>query len=163
MLLRAVEIERRQKLAVGHCFEMIGVPADADELLDVGVPRRDVVVADRPAHPVPELLRSHELVLAPALTGASPDDRLAAHLITADPVERLLLDVRVVAVLDEEVHGVLAVTRCLADQRILLEDLTRQRAAVPELPRIKIHRGIILDVDYVPASLEHERLEPLLT
>src|SRR6266550_1766156 len=136
MLLGAVEIEWRQELSVGHRLQVIGIAADADELLDVRVPRRDVVVADRPIHPVPELLRSHELVFAPALTGASPDDRLAADLITADPVERLLLDVRVVAVLDEEVHGVLAVTRCLADQRILLEDLTRQRAAVPELPRI---------------------------
>src|SRR6266550_567803 len=163
MLLRAVEIERRQKLAVGHCFEMIGVPAHADELLDVRVPRRDVVVGDRPVHPVTELFRSDELVLAPPLAGATPDDRLSADLVAANPVEWLLLDVRMVAILDEEVHGVLAVTRCLADQRILLEDLTRQRAAVRELPRIKIHRGIILDVDYVPASLEHERLEPLLT
>ena len=45
-------------------------------------------------------------MLAPALAGASPDDRLAADLVAADPIERLLLHVRVIPVLDEEVHGV---------------------------------------------------------
>src|SRR5256885_16712147 len=104
---------------------MIGVSADADEFLDVRVPRGDIVVGDRPVHPVSQLLGRDELVLAPALTRAAPDDGLAAHLITTDPIERPLLDVGMVAVFDEEMHGVLAVTGRFADQRILLEDLTR--------------------------------------
>src|SRR4051812_12027162 len=32
-----------------------------------------------------------------------------------------------------------------------------------KLPRIEIHSGVVLDVDYVAAALEHERLEALLT
>src|SRR5689334_16136720 len=116
MFLGAVEVERRQKLAVGHRLEVVGVAADSDELLDVGVPRRDIVVSDRPVHSVAELLRSDELVLAPALARTAPDDRLAADLIAADPVERLGLHVWVITVLDEEMHGVFAVARGLADE-----------------------------------------------
>src|SRR3954471_18185364 len=162
MLLGAVKIERRQKLSIRHRFEMVGVAAYANEFLDVRVPGSDVVVGDRPVHAVAELLRCDELVLAPALAGAGPDDRLAPDLVAANPVERFRLDVWVVAVLDEEMHGVLAVTRRFADQRILLEDLTGQGAAVRQLPRLEIHGRIVLDVDYVPTALEHERLQPLL-
>src|SRR2546423_4051306 len=104
---------------------MIGVSADADEFLDVRVPGGDIVVRDRPVHPVSQLLGRDELVLAPALTRAAPDDGLAAHLITTDPIERPLLDVRMVTILDEEMHGVFAVTGCLADQRIVFENLAR--------------------------------------
>ena len=101
-------------------------------------------------------------MLAPALAGASPDDRLAADLVAADPIERLLLHVRVIPVLDEEVHGVFTVTGRLADQRVLLENLARHRAAMRQFPRIEVHRGIVLDVDYIPAPLEDQRLESLL-
>ena len=97
VLLDAVEVERRQVLAVGHRLDPVAVAAHADEALDVRVPRRDVVVADRPVDPVAVALRRGELVVAPALAGAAPDERLAADLVAADPVERLLLHVRVVA------------------------------------------------------------------
>src|SRR3954467_341440 len=125
MFLRAVEVERRQEFSIRHRLQMIGVAANADEFLDVRVPRSDIVVGDRPVHAIAELFGRHELVLTPALAGAAPDYRLAPNLKAADPVERLLLDVRMVAILDEEVHGVLAVARRLADQRIFLEDLAR--------------------------------------
>jgi hypothetical protein len=130
MLLGAVEIERWEKLAVGHRLEMIGVAANADELLDVGVPRCDVVVGDRPVHSIAEFLGSDELVRAPALAGTTPDDRLAADLVAPNPVEGLRLDVGMVAVPDEEVHGIFAVAGGLADQWIFLQNLTRQGAAV---------------------------------
>src|SRR2546423_15558081 len=107
---------------------MIGVSADADEFLDVRVPGGDIVVRDRPVHPVSQLLGRDELVLAPALTRAAPDDGLAAHLITTDPVERPLLDVRMATVLDEEMHGVLAITGRLAEQRGVLGHPTRPGA-----------------------------------
>src|SRR5690349_6255541 len=141
---------------------MVGVSADTDKSLDVRVPRSHIVVGNRPVHPVTEFLRRDELVLAPPLTRATPDDRLAAHLIAADPVERLLLDVWMVAVLDEEMHGVFAVTRRFADQRIFLEDLTRCRAAVWQLPRVQVHGRIVLDVDHVATAFEDQRFEPLL-
>src|SRR6266550_6187399 len=102
MFFGTVEFERRQEFSIGHRLQMIGVPADADELLDVRVPWGDFIVCNRPVHPVAELLRSHELVLTPALARAPPDDRLTADLVSANPVEWFLLDVRVVAVLDEE-------------------------------------------------------------
>jgi len=102
-----------------------------------------------------------ELVLAPPLAGPSPDYRLAADLIAANPVERLFLYVRVVTILDEEVRRVLTISRCLADQGILFQLLSRHGAAMRQLPRVEIHRGIVLDVDYVAPALEDKCLEPL--
>ena len=103
VLLDAVEVERRQEFAVGHRLDSVAGAAHADEALDVRVPRSDVLVADRPADPVAMTLRRRELVVAPALAGAAPHDRLAAHLVAADPVERLLLHVGMLGVLHEEV------------------------------------------------------------
>src|SRR5213592_3849305 len=117
---------------------MVGVATHSDESLDMGVPRRDVVVADRPIHSVTVSLGSGELILAPALTGAPPNQRLAADLIAADPVERLLLDVRVVFVLDEEVRRIFPVTGGFADQGILFNELAGRESAVRELPRSEI-------------------------
>src|SRR3954469_7906232 len=162
MSLDAVEVERREILAIRHPLESIPIAAHTDELLDVRVPGRDVVVADRPVHPVAELLRRDELVLAPPLARSAPDERLAADLIAADPVERRLLHVRVVAILDEEVRRVLAVARRLADQRVLPDLLPGHRAAMRQLPRIEVHRGIVLDVLDAATALEHERLQSLL-
>src|ERR1700675_2733959 len=149
LFLDAVEIEWRQILSVGHCLEPIAITAHSDELLDVRVPRRDVVVADRPVDAVALSLGRGEFVLAPPLAGASPDYRLAADLVATDPVEGLFLHVGVITVLDEEMSRVFAITRCLADERIFLQLLTRHCAAMRELPRIEIHRGVVLDVDYV--------------
>src|SRR5438105_15803574 len=97
---------------------MIGIPAYADELLNVRIPRRDIVVGDRPVHAVTQLLGRNELVLAPPLAGTSPYDRFPAYLITADPVERLGLDVRVVAVLDAKKHGFLHIERYFSVIRV---------------------------------------------
>ncbi len=62
--------------------------AHADEALDVIVPRRDVGVADRPVDGDAVAQVGLEIEIAPAVHLASPDDRLAAHLPRAEPVER---------------------------------------------------------------------------
>ena len=74
MLLHAIEVERREKLAVRHRLDPICISAHADEPLDVRVPWCDVVVADRPVHPVALTLGRREFVFAPTLAGATPDD-----------------------------------------------------------------------------------------
>src|SRR5262245_15318945 len=74
VLFDAVEVERREEFPVGHRLDSVAGAADADEALDVRVPRRDVLVADRPADPVAVALRRRELVMAPALAGAAPRD-----------------------------------------------------------------------------------------
>src|SRR5215204_3827155 len=162
MLLDAVEVERRQVLAVGHRFETVAVAAHADELLDVRIPGCHVVVPDRPLDAVAHARRRGELVLAPPLARTPPDQRLSADLIAADPVERRLLHVRVVAILDEEVRRVLAVPGRLADERVLPELLPRHRTAMRKLPWLDVHGGIVLDVLHAAAALEDERLEALL-
>src|SRR5258705_11678664 len=96
----------------------------------MGMPWRGGVVRDRPVHPVAEPLGGDELVLAPALRRTSPDERLPADLIAADPVEGLLLHVRVVGVLHEEMRGVFAVAGRLTDEWIRVDQLARVVAAV---------------------------------
>ena len=162
LLLRAVEVEWREELAVRHRLEVVRVPADADEFLDVRVPRRDVVVGDRPVHPVALTFGRGELVFAPALAGAPPDQRLAADLISADPVERFLLDVRMVCILYEKMGRVFAVAGRFADERIVVDHLPRQGAAMRQLPGHQVRRRIVLDVLDVAPALEDERLQPLL-
>ena len=73
VFLDTVEIEWGEIFSVWHCLEAIAITAHSDELLDVRVPRRDVVGADRPVDAVALSLRCGELVLAPPLAGASPD------------------------------------------------------------------------------------------
>ena len=160
VLLDAVEVERRQEFPVGHRLDSVAGPAHADEALDVRVPRSDVLVADRPADPVAMTLRRRELVVAPALAGAAPHDRLAAHLVAADPVERLLLHVGMLGVLHEEVLHVFRGDH--AHHRIVLDHLARQPTAVRELPGREIRGGIVLDVLDVAAALQYQRLQALL-
>src|SRR5258705_12252170 len=128
----------------------------------MGMPWRGGVVRDRPVHPVAEPLGGDELVLAPALRRTSPDERLPADLIAADPVEGLLLYVRVVGVLHEEMRGVFAVTGRFADERICVDQLARVVPPVRQLPWGHVRRGVIFDVLYVAAALEHEGLEAVV-
>src|SRR3954465_14197615 len=96
MLFSAVEVERRQILAVRHRLESIAGAADTNELLHVRVPWRNVVVSNRPVDSVAEFFWRDEFVLAPALAGAAPNQRFTSDLISTNPVERFLLHVRMV-------------------------------------------------------------------
>jgi hypothetical protein len=68
-----------------------------------------------------------------------------------------------VGILHEEVRGVLAVAGCLADERVLIDEAARGRAAMRELPGEQVRGRIILDVLDATAALENERFESLLT
>src|SRR5262245_26160075 len=132
VLLDAVEVERRKIFPVGHRLDAVARPAHADESLDVRVPRSDVLVADRPADPIAVAFRRRELVMAPTLAGAAPHERLAAHLVAADPVERLLLHVGMFGILHEEMLYVFRGDH--AHHRVLLDHLAREATAVRQLP-----------------------------
>ena len=87
--LDAVQRHRRQELAVGQLRQALPAAADAGEALDVVVPRRDVLVADRPvdgdARPGVRL----EVEVAPAVPLPAPQQRAAADVIAAIQSKRL--------------------------------------------------------------------------
>jgi hypothetical protein len=160
MLFDAGHFERRLEFAVGHRFQAIARAGHADEALDVGIPRGDVVVADRPVDAIALPFGRGEFVLAPALAAAPPDQRPAADLIAAEPVEGPFLHVGVFVVLDEEVRVVLAGD--LAHERVGFGQLAWQDAAMRQLPRSQVGGGVVLDVGDVAAALQHQRFQPLL-
>ena len=94
----------RQEHPVGNLRQTLGAPADPRESLDVGVPRSDVCVADRPVHAVTVARVGLEVQVAEPVALAAPHDRPSAHLASADPAEGLVRvgRVRILDVVDEE-------------------------------------------------------------
>ena len=162
MSLDAVELHRRQELAVGQLRQAFGAAAHADEALDVVVPRRDLGVADRPVDGDAVLRVRFEVQVAPAIALPAPHDRAAADVIAADPVEALDLRVRMLGVVDEPVlrrlRDRIAAARgdCLA-----LQLFVGGAAAVGKFPDV-LGRSRIVAVLHVAAAIEHQRLESLL-
>ena len=136
--------------------------AHARKALDVVVPGRDVLVANRPIGTGSVDLVRLEIDVAPAQAEASPRQRLAAHLVPAHPIERLRLDVRTVLFVGEELGDGLPEQSRLAKLRILRRVLERRHSVMRELPRILRRVHVVLHVLDVPAALEHEHLHALL-
>ena len=157
--LDAVHLERRQQLSVGELRQAGVLAADADEALDHVVPRRDVRVADRPvdADAFPRVGREVEVAPAEAVPG--PQQRSAADVIAAEPLERLDLVVGVLDVLDQEVLRVLAVEIQLALDRRVGDVLRGGAVAVRQLPRREVGGGVVLDVFDRASALEDERAQ----
>src|SRR4029077_20526706 len=83
--LGTVQLHRRQELTVRKLRQTLRLAADADELLDVRVPRGNVRGADPPVHADALLRVRLEVQVAPAVDLASPHDRAPAHVTAADP------------------------------------------------------------------------------
>ena len=162
MSLDAVEIHRRQELAVRQLRQVLGTAAHADEAFDVVVPRRDLGVAHRPVDRDAILRVRFEVHRAPAIALPAPHDGAAADVIAADPVEALDLGVRMLGVVDEPVlrrlRDRVAAARgdCLS-----LQVFVGGAAAVGKFPEV-LGRSRIVAVLHVASAIEHQRLESLL-
>ena len=87
----AAERGRRQMIAAaGQRILIVIAAADADQLIDFVVVRRDVLVADRPRDLPAVALRAREIEIGVAQRNAAPDIRLAAAAPHARQVERLV-------------------------------------------------------------------------
>src|SRR2546427_8117340 len=119
--LGAVHFPRREELAVRQMREAERLAAHPDEPLDVRVPRRQLVVADRPIHPVAVAPVCLEIEVAPAPAQPTPDEAAPAQLVAADPAKRLVIrgDVGVLPIVHEEVSGRLAERVVLALDRVV--------------------------------------------
>ena len=144
MLLDAVHFHRRQELAVGQLRQAFVLAADADETLDVVVPGRDVLVADRPVDGDAVLGVGLEVHRTPAIALPAPHDGTAADVIAADPVEALDLGVGMLVVVDEPVLGGLRDRIAGAGRDgLALQVFGGGPAAVRQLPQILGGGGIV--------------------
>ena len=157
--LDAVHVERGQQLAVRQLRQPRVLAADADELLDMVVPRLDVVVADRPVDADAFLRIRLEIQIAPPEAVPRPQQRTSAHLVAAIPAEVFHRVVGMVHVLHKEVLRVLSEEIQIALDGVILAVLPRRAVAMRQLPWIERRRRVVLDVFDVPSALEDERLQ----
>src|SRR5688572_23796264 len=77
--LHTIKIERRKKLAIGHCFYTIVAAAYTNEFFNMRVPRRYIVIPDRPCYTISKLSRCYKFMITPPLARPSPDDGFTTH------------------------------------------------------------------------------------
>jgi len=92
-LLDAVQRHRLEEFAVGELRQPLRLAADADEGLDVVVPRGDVRVANRPVDADAFARVRLEVEVAPTIDLAAPHDRAPPTWRAANPRERLVAGV----------------------------------------------------------------------
>ena len=161
VLLRAVQRHRRQELAVRQLRQTLFLAADADEAVHVIVPWRDVGIANRPIDRDAVAQIGLEVEVAPAINLAAPDDRLAADLPGAEPVERTVRGrrVRVLHVIRPE-----DVTHFVERCGVALDRLPRRRgSAIAQpaewhLPPRRVLDVVLLGRDR-PSGLQHQRAQ----
>src|ERR1700758_627513 len=102
------------------------------------VPGRELFVADRPVDRNAIAGIGLEIHRAPAIALTTPGDGASSHLITAYPVEALLLDIGIVQLVHEPMFGRLGVhiTRSRRDG-LMVKILARGTVAVRQLPGIQ--------------------------
>src|SRR6266550_3658994 len=157
-------LHRRQKFSIRKLRQSLRLPRDSDEILDIVVPGRDVLIANRPVNGDSFAQVGFEIQITPAIRLSSPHDGSPAHMAAANPQERLtwIGGIRVLTIIDEElaipfIHS----TARLLNRLIVIEALAIAQTAESLLPdgnvlhvvRIRINRA---------ASLQHQRFETLL-
>ena len=158
VFLDVVHFPCGEKFAVGQGLEAVVVAADAGEALDVGIPRREFVVSDRPLTKA-VAGRSFEIKAAPALRLAGPDEGFAADLVAANPVEGPVLHVGMLVVFDEEVRGGFVKGVAFFRDGIRGDDGAGGLVAVRELPRVFQRGRIVVAVFHVAAALQDKRAQ----
>src|SRR6266550_765922 len=105
-----------------------------------------------------------EIQIAPSVYLPPPDQRLAADLVTLNPGERLVLDVGIAVILDEEVlDRFVELARARLD-RVLpraLRPHAQPRVTQRELPVGFVLGDVVLAVLDVAPALDYESLESL--
>src|SRR6185437_9449060 len=101
-----VHLPCRKKFAIGKGFEAIFIATDAYKLFNMAIPWSKVIITNRPINCKAIPCRSFKIIFTPALGLPCPDQRLAAYLVAAYPIKRLLLDVRMLLIFYKKMHGV---------------------------------------------------------
>ncbi len=158
----AVHFHRRLEGPVRQVRECERFATDADEPLDMIVPRPDVRITNRPVDAEPVSKIGLEIEIAPAIDLSPPDDRLAAYLARAEPVERLVRGsgVGIVDIVrPEPVTQFVEAHRPALDLLPFLDLAAVSQPAKAHVPRRHV-LGVIAQRIYVASSLEHECTQP---
>src|SRR5215211_3702127 len=156
--LDAVHFHRRLKHAVREMWKTERFAADADETLDMIVPRCDFGVANRPVDTdaVPKV--GFEVEIAPAIDLTTPDDGFPTDLTRAKPIERLVRGsaVRIIGVVcPEDVTELVEAYRAALNRLARFDCAAVSKSAKPHVPRRHVFRVVALWVD-VAAGLENQ-------
>ncbi len=124
-------------------WNVFSLSAYANKRLYIVVPRRNVLVADRPIHSVSVFYICFEVQVAPTVSLSGPKQRTAADNVRTNPIKSFYFCVRIFKVVDVEVFVVflkgivswLNMTLCFV--------LFGKSAAMREVPRIKRRSGVI--------------------
>src|SRR5207247_9527725 len=103
-LLSTLHLHRRQKFSIRKLRQSLRLARDSDEILDIVVPGRDVLIANRPVNGDSFAQVGFEIQITPAIRLSSPHDGSPAHMAAANPQERLtwIGGIRVLTIIDEE-------------------------------------------------------------
>src|SRR5882724_4208850 len=126
------------------------------------IPGCDLFIADGPFDAIAITYGSREFEMTPAGAGASPDQGFAPNLVSADPVEGLVLNIGMILIFYEEMRRILSEARGCGDEWVFLDEGLGHGAAMGEFPGGHGSRGIIFEVHDIPSSFEHESLQALL-
>src|SRR5687768_15713515 len=126
------------------------------------VPRCEILITDRPVDGKAITCGSLKVEITPTLGVASPQKRLPAYLITADPVEGFFLGVRMFLIFYEEMLRVFAKRIATTHDRIITANVFRDGAAVFELPRHHVCSRVIDVVLHIASAFKHKCLQAAL-
>src|SRR5258705_13945478 len=143
-LFRGVHRPRLEELSIRQLRETLGTALDADELLDVAPPWRNVLVPEGPVDRYALLQVRLVVEIAPAEYTPAPHYRLSADLPAAYPRKRLPLRrrVRIVEIVDEKLASVFVAGAALGLDRLI----ALQTIAIPHTPVSFLVRHDVLDV-----------------
>ena len=125
-------------------------------LFHVVVPRRKLAVADRPVDRNSVLCIGFEVEVAPTVALAPPDQRAAADLIAADPIEPLHLRVGRLPLIDPKGEVLLVEQGRPLERLVRLLHRARRMAAVQVFPRRLGGVDVVLDVLDVATALQEQ-------
>src|SRR5579871_4002847 len=141
--------------AIGQMRETQRLAADSHKTLDIVVPRQQIGIANRPVDAYPLAHVRFEVEVAPAEAIPAPRQRLATHLVAANPGERLFLYIRTLRILEEKVHhGLIERMTAILDVIVVVEYRVIDGAEVLEAPRWAVLGDIVSAVRDAASALE---------
>src|SRR5690606_5633730 len=153
---------RLQEFAIRQLRQPLRLPRDTGELFHVGVPRRDVLVADRPIDAVAVPRVRFKVEIAPAIALPAPQHRASTQDVAAHPVERFLLvhDVRVETIVVPELPVLFfKPTEAALDGVVALVNLPVAVVAELVAPGRLVLALVVAYVLDLPPALEYQRLQ----
>ena len=151
-----------QEISVGQLGDAVFITRYTHEIFHLIVPGGEVSIADRPVYREAVARRSFEVEIAPTLGLAGPHQAFAPYLIAPNPIERLLLDVRMLGVFHEKMRVVFAVSVAPGNTGVGFAYGQRHLAPVLEIPGHFIGGGVVLAVLHVAPALQQQGLDPVV-